>query len=432
MNQPEKTKEPRMTTSTPDVRPSRLKWLRIGGLLLFGLFFAYLDRSNLSVGISNISEDLGFAGDAFAQTSSLALTAFLFGYLISNLLGGFLTARIDAKWILVVTTAGYSLATLLTGFIDSVGLLVALRVAVGVFEGIYWPQQFRIAKAWFDEREMTRASAMIQYYGQYLALALGFYMLTPLEAAFGWRPMFWILGGIGLLVVVPLYTAFLPKESRGTALTATDTPARQARPRLSFADFGGWKFLLIVFSYFTNGMLFWGITLFIPLVVPTLGFSSSLTGLLSAAPYLASLLLTIPMMVISDRTGKRGAIATSGLIVGGILLACLAFTSSPGLQMTLIIIGLGYFTASYTTNIWAIAVASLPQHAVGPATGIINGFGAGGGGIVAGALVGALLSSTGSYVPGLTVLGVGAILGGLALLVYILPTRHERRTALPD
>ena len=61
-------------TATSTTRPLQHKWLRIGGLLLFGLFFAYLDRSNLSVGITNISEDLGFAGESFAKTSSLTLT----------------------------------------------------------------------------------------------------------------------------------------------------------------------------------------------------------------------------------------------------------------------------------------------------------------------------------------------------------------------
>ncbi|MEV5504667.1 hypothetical protein AB0M50_55615 [Nonomuraea fuscirosea] len=102
--------------STPHPLPATVpslphKWLRISGLLLVGLFVAYLDRSNLSIGIKNISTDLGFAGDGFAATSSLALTAFLVGYLISNFLGGFLTARVDAKWILLVTVAGYSLCT---------------------------------------------------------------------------------------------------------------------------------------------------------------------------------------------------------------------------------------------------------------------------------------------------------------------------------
>ncbi|WP_187414864.1 MFS transporter [Nonomuraea sp. PA05] len=398
------------------------KWLRIGGLLLVGLFVAYLDRSNLSVGIKNVAADLGFDGAEFAGTSSVALTAFLVGYLISNFLGGFLTAKIDAKWILVATVAGYSLCTFLIGFVDSVAALVALRVGVGVFEGIYWPQQFRMAKAWFDEREMTRASAMIQYYGQYLALALGFFLLTPIEAAFGWRPMFWVLGGVGLLVVLPLYARFLPAApaATATAAAARSVPDGGAapKPKLTFAAFGGWRFVLLVFSYFTNGMLFWGITLFIPLIVPTFGFATSVNGLLSAAPYLVSLLLTVPMMILADRTGRRGPIAVSGLVVGGILLACVAITGSAVLQFALICLGLGYFTAAYTPNIWAIAVTDLPAHAVGPATGIINGFGAGGGGIVAGALVGALLAATGTYALGLSVLGLVAILGGLALFLY--------------
>ncbi|MGW0808001.1 MFS transporter [Nonomuraea sp. NPDC002799] len=399
------------------------KWLRIGGLLLVGLFVAYLDRSNLSVGIKNVADDLGFAGDDFAATSSLALTAFLVGYLISNFLGGFLTARIDAKWILLTTVAGYSLCTLFIGFVDSVGALVALRVGVGVFEGIYWPQQFRMAKAWFDEREMSRASAMIQYYGQYLALALGFFLLTPIEAAFGWRPLFWVLGAVGLLVILPLYARFLPTAP--TRAPAADRGG-PARGKLTFAAFGGWRFVLIVFSYFANGMLFWGITLFIPLIVPTFGFASSINGLLSAAPYLVSLLLTIPMMILADRTGRRGAIAVSGLVAGGVLLACVGLTDSAVLQFALICLGLGYFTAAYTPNIWAIAVTELPAHVVGPATGIINGFGAGGGGTVAGALVGALLAATGTYALGLSVLGLVAILGGLALFLY---TRMRPATA---
>jgi MFS family permease len=391
------------------------KWLRISGLLLIGLFVAYLDRSNLSVGIKNISTDLGFSGEEFAGTSSLALTAFLVGYLIANFLGGFLTARIDAKWILLATVAGYSLCTVLIGFADSVGVLVALRVGVGIFEGIYWPQQFRMAKAWFDDREMSRASAMIQYYGQYLALALGFFVLTPVEASFGWRPMFWVLGAIGLVIILPLYARFLP-TAPGT--TTVSTAGRRSGGRLTFAAFGGWRFVLLVFSYFTNGMLFWGITLFIPLIVPTFGFATSINGLLAAAPYLVSLVLTVPMMLLADRTGRRGPIAVSGLVVGGVLLAGVALTTNPVLQFALICLGLGYFTAAYTPNIWAIAVTDLPAHVVGPATGIINGFGAGGGGIVAGALVGALLAATGTYALGLSVLGLVAIIGGLALLLY--------------
>jgi MFS family permease len=406
---------------TPPTADAHGRWLRIGFLLAVGLFIAYLDRSNLSIGISGVSRDLGFEGDRYAATSSLALTAFLWGYLVSNLLGGVLTARVDAKWILLVTVAGYSLCTVLIGFTNDVTVLIVLRVGVGIFEGFYWPQQFRLAKEWFDEREMTRASAMIQYYGQYLALALGFFILTPVYAALDWRPLFWILGGVGLVVILPLYAAFLRSTPNAPTFGSIRIAAAEPleRKKLTFASLGGWTFLLIVFSYFTNGMLFWGITLFLPQTVATFGLSPTLSGLAAATPYLLSLLLTIPMIALADRTGRRGLIAVSGLIVGGILVACLAFTGDPLTRFVLISLGLGYFTAAYTPNIWAIAVTRFSPHAVGPATGIINGFGAGGGGIVAGALVGALLGATGNYFAGFTVLGLAAITGGIALAFYV-------------
>ncbi|GAA5113805.1 MFS transporter [Pseudonocardia adelaidensis] len=393
------------------------KWWRIGAVLMFGLFIAYLDRSNLSIALPGLSQDMGFAGDAFADTSSWALTAFLFGYLAANLLGGFLTYRVDPKLTLVVTVAVFSTCTLLAGFVHSVGLLIALRVVLGFAEGIYWPQQFRVAKAWFSEREMSKGTAIIQYYGQYAALALGFFLLTPLYDALGWRPLFWITGLAGIVLVIPLYLAFLRSAPAGSVPAV---PPREpgTRSRMRFADFGGPRFLLLVFSYFSNGMLFWGITLWIPLVIEALGFTGTGRGLLAALPYVLSLALTVPMMSISDRTGKRVLIASSGLLVGGALVAAIPLVDSPVGKLVLICVGMGYFTATYTSNLWAIAVTDLRPDLVGPATGIINGFGAGGGGIVAGFVVGQLRAATGSYLPGFVVLGVMAIIGGLALLAY--------------
>ncbi len=60
----------------------------------------------------------------------------------------------------------------------------------------------------------------------------------------------------------------------------------------------------------------------------------------------------------------------------------------------------------------------MAPEAVGPASGIMNGLGAGGGGTIAGFLVGVLYSSTGSYMAGFMVLGGLVILGGLSLLTY--------------
>ncbi len=389
------------------------KWVRIGFTLMFGLFIAYLDRTNLSVGLPGMSQSLGFAGASFAVTSSLALTTFLVGYAFANLLGGVLTQRFDPKPVTIILFAVWSLVTVLTGWVTSVTLLLVYRLILGIAEGVYWPQQSRFAQAWFTDKERTSANAIIQYYGQYLALALGFIILTPVYSSFGWQPLFFITGGIGLLVVVPIYLAML----RGEPEEKVSTPKAPAG-RLSLEALGGTPFLLLVFSYLTQGMLFWGITLWIPLAVNSLGFKGLAQAGASAVPYIAAVVLAIPMTRLSDRTGQRVLIASLGEIIPGILLLLLGVVQDSGLRLALITIGLGFYASSYTPNIWAIIQSRMDRSTVGTAAGIVNGIGAGGGGTIAGWLVGLMLQATGSYIPGFVTLGGISIVGGIALLMY--------------
>lgn len=391
------------------------KWWSIGGSLMLGLFVAYLDRTTLSVGLQSIAQEMGFAGERFAVTASLALTIFLIGYALSNVLGGILTRRFDPKPVVIWTFALWSAATVYVGFTSSLTVLLACRLILGVAEGVYWPQQSRFAKAWFAPGERTKANAIIQYYGQYIALAVGFIVLTPIYHAFGWRSMFFLMGGIGLVVIVPLYMAKLRPESEAPYRTPAQTGATG---KLTFEALGGPAFLLLLLSYVTQGMLFWGVTLWIPLAVQSVGFTGMSQAFASSLPYLAAVLLALPMSRISDRTGKRVLIASLGLLIPGVLMMLLPMVTSGYAKLGLITVALGLYASSYTPNIWSILQSSIEPQAIGPASGIINGIGAGGGGTIAGFLVGLLYRSTGSYMSGFVVLGALVIVGGVALLAY--------------
>jgi MFS family permease len=390
------------------------KWWSIGGSLMVGLFVAYLDRTNLSVGLPQISRDLGFAGEHFAVTSSWALTIFLIGYALANILGGILTRRMDPKPVVIACFLVWSLATIMVGLTASVTVLLVCRLILGTAEGIYWPQQSRFARAWFAEKELTRANCIIQYYGQFIALAVGFMVLTPIYDVFGWRVLFFMTGGIGIVFIVPLYFAMLRPEAE--APYAQRNEGKQER--LTLKSLGGPAFLLVVFSYITQGMLFWGITLWIPLAVRSLGFTGMGQALASSLPYAAAIALAIPMAKLSDRTGKRVLIAIMGLIIPGLLLLLLPAVDSGYAKLGLITVALGYYASSYTPNIWSILQSTVDPKAVGPASGIMNGLGAGGGGTIAGFLVGLLTTYTGSYMSGFMVLGGLVTLGGISLLVY--------------
>jgi MFS family permease len=391
-------------------------WWSIGGSLMVGLFVAYLDRSNLSVALPTLSRDLGFAGEHFAVVSSWALTIFLIGYALANVLGGVLTRRLDPKPVVIACVAVWSLATIWIGFTGSVAVLLVCRFVLGVTEGIYWPQQSRFARAWFAPDDRTTANSLIQYYGQFLALAVGFLLMTPIYDAFGWRVLFFLTGGLGLFVIVPLYLRTLRPE-RDAPYRETPSGA-QGDQKLTLAALGGPAFLLLLFSYITQGMLFWGITLWIPLAVRSMGFTGMSQAMASAVPYLAAVLLAWPIARISDRTRKRVLIAALGLLIPGVLMVLLPWADSGLAKMALITVALGYYASSFTPNIWSILQSSVDARAVGPAAGIINGIGAGGGGTVAGFLVGMLYNTTQSYIPGFVVLGGLVILGGFSLLVY--------------
>jgi MFS family permease len=138
----------------------------------------------------------------------------------------------------------------------------------------------------------------------------------------------------------------------------------------------------------------------------------------SSLPYIAAVVLALPMSRISDRTGKRVLIAALGLLIPGVLMMLLPMVSSGSAKLGLITVALGLYASSYTPNIWSILQSSIEPQAIGPASGIINGIGAGGGGTIAGFLVGLLYRSTGSYMSGFVVLGALVIIGGISLLTY--------------
>lgn len=390
------------------------RWWRIGGALMTGLFIAYLDRTNLSVALPSVSKDLGFAGEHFAVVSGWVLTIFLIGYAFANIIGGLATRKMEPKTVVIVSFAAWSIATVIAGFATGVTVMLICRFILGVAEGVYWPQMSRFAKDWFAPAELSKANSIIQYYGQFIALATGFILLTPIYDAFGWRILFFLTGGIGLVFIVPLYLKCL--RPRSEAPYAEKHTAAADNEPLTFAALGGGAYVLLVFSYITQGMLFWGITLWVPMAVKSIGFTGGMQAFASSLPFIAAVLLAIPMSMISDRTNKRVLIAGLGLLIPGAMLLFLPQLTSGYAKLALITIALGYYASSYTPNIWSILQLTAKPSAVGAASGIMNGLGAGGGGTIAGFLVALLYKQSGSYMLGFTVLGGIVILGGIALL----------------
>jgi MFS family permease len=396
------------------------KWFRIAGTLMLGLFVAFLDRINLSVGLMAMSNDLGFTGDQFAVTSSFVLTIFLVGYGFSNFFGGIVTRNIDPKITVIAMMAVWSIATILTGWVTSITLLIVYRLILGVAEGVYWPQQSRFARAWFSPQELSRANSLIHFYGQYFGLGLGFLILTPVFNILGWRAIFFLTGAAGLFVIIPLFLKFLRPESESNL---AKEPEALAKTKLTMDDLGGPSILFLCFTYFAQSNLFWGTTLWIPMLVKSLQFTGAAQAVATALPYFVGLILGAPMSILSDRTGKRVWITAIGLFIPGVVLMFLPHITDPVFKISIIALSVGFCASTFQPNIWSIIQSSVKPRGVGPAAGIVNGIGAAGG-TVAGFVVGMMYQSTGSYTAGFVYLGFMVMLAGVSLILH---DRYKRK-----
>lgn len=168
-------------------------------VLLIVLWFCnvclYLSRTNITVAVIYM-----FPTDENIEGSLLA--AFYWGYLISQVPGGWLASRYGSKKTLSCAVLIWSLSTLFTGFVGkSVPILFILRVAVGIAEGANYPSQMKFISMWIPFQERSAAWSFVtsgEAMGTIIALVGGPFLAHE----YGWESVFWISGISSLLWLI--------------------------------------------------------------------------------------------------------------------------------------------------------------------------------------------------------------------------------------
>lgn len=121
-------------------------------LAFFGFFNVYALRVNLSVAIVAMTElrDVVYPNgthgteqyfDWDSSTKGIILSSFFYGYITTQFIGGYFSQRIGGNLIFGVGIGMTALLTLLTPLAAKmgVGVLIAVRIIEGVFEGVTFP-----------------------------------------------------------------------------------------------------------------------------------------------------------------------------------------------------------------------------------------------------------------------------------------------------
>ena len=125
------------------------------GLCFAGTFICYIDRVNISVAVIPMASEFGW--DRTLQ--GVILSSFFYGYLATQIAGGWLADRYGGKLVLGAGVLLWSLFTVLTPPAATAGFAVLFltRVAMGMGEGVTFPSIYSLFARWVPQQEVTRA-----------------------------------------------------------------------------------------------------------------------------------------------------------------------------------------------------------------------------------------------------------------------------------
>lgn len=403
------------------------RWI-ILGLLFVASVINFIDRQSLSILARTIQDDLRITDLGYAQIVQL----FLFAYMLSFLVAGWVTDRLGIRWSMTLFIAWWSVANMLTGLASSLRSLGAARFLLGAGESGLYTVAPKVVGELFPP---TQRGVAVGIYtaGATVGATLAPPLIAFLALTNGWRGAFFVTGALGLLWILPwllLYRAAPP------VATVRPPTAPDAAPEPCW----GWRdilcsreaLLLLAARTITDPVwhfvLFW----FPKYLSDVHRMPLAELGKIAWIVYLAADAGCVAGGLFSGHLIRRGMLPTKARQWTMTLAACLIPCSAlvPLVDNRLIVLALVSVVAlahmTWIVSLTTFAVDLFPAARLGSIFGLIAA-GSGLGGMLFTHLVGQLVTHV-SYSP------VFVIMGGLHPLALLLIWRADApaRRAAPS
>src|SRR4051812_7346098 len=167
-------------------------------LLGLAMFLNYTDRGSLSIVAPALQRQLGISNAAMGLT----LSAFFWSYAIAQPAAGWVAQRFAPRTVLAVATALWSVATFACGLATGLVMLFIFRMLLGLAESVIFPTNARIFAEHAPEHQRGRCNSAMSI-GHSMGPTVGTLVGAMVLIAYGWRAVFFFLGGVSLLWLVP-------------------------------------------------------------------------------------------------------------------------------------------------------------------------------------------------------------------------------------
>jgi sugar phosphate permease len=407
---------------TPGQSDLRKRWLRILPAVFVTYSLAYLDRANFGFGAAaGMARTLHISG----YRTDLLGALFFLGYFLPQVPGVILIRRYSARLLIFLALIAWGTFAALTGVIRQFWILAADRLLLGAAESFVFPALLVVLTRWFTRAERSRANTLLMLGNPvtvlWMSAATGFLIrATSWQQAFiveGAVAVVWGVFWLSLVRDTPRDAQWLGVAARTELETALDHEQqhlpRMANLRVAFRDR---NVILLCINYFFWSLGIYGFVLWLPVVIRNATKTGiDITGLLSAVPYLAAVLLMLVISHLSDRSARRREFVWPTLMLGGVALAGSFFALGHGfgLAYLCLIVAASCMYAPYGP-FFAMVPELLPKNVAGETIALINSCGALGGffGVWG---VGLLRTFTGGSQAGFLLMSFSLILSGALL-----------------
>ncbi len=402
---------------TPTLPTPQTRW-RIPAVLAVTILINYLDRNNLALAMPRLAQDFGWSDREIGANGEVLLAAFYLSYAVSNMALSPLAERFGPKRSVMVAIAAFSGVTLLSAmFGESFGVLIGLRLLLGIGEGMHIPMLSAITSRWFLPGERSRANALWGS-GILLATAIAPLLIIPLTQTLGWRPTFALLGLGGMAISLPLVYrlvpgdgAIAPWQTVGSPFTPVLDEVAPAAPYRRDP-----RFWLAVVGGSLNAFCAFGLLNWLPIYFNRAkGIDFGQLGWPLAVIFATGIIGIGVMAYLGDKLQRRLQLAGVGFLLAGGMVYLASTTQQLGLLVALFAIAV-FCQSAYGAQEYAIVQHLLPAHCVGSGTGLYNGLAILLGGVGGSLIPGSIVAATGNFDAGMLSIVVGAGLAAIALL----------------
>ncbi|TQR09649.1 MFS transporter [Psychrobacillus soli] len=320
-----------------------MRWIILA--LLFILYVInFADKSVLGLAAEPIIHDLNLDFEQFG----IAGSSFYWFYAVGSILIASLSLRFGTKKLIIFIAAGWTVSLVAAFFVNSLTVLIIIRVILGFFEGGTLALCIAHLAKWFVDGSRGTANAILlsgATFGAYLTAPV----LVQLISGIGWRHTFAVLGAASFVwLIIFLFFKEEPKGSKEVVET-TATSKTKASFRDLLKVIATPYFFSILLSFFTVMWLIawvvvWGPTYLTKIVGLTPG-QMSLTFMIMG---ISAAIVSIIVGKFTDNLFKKSKsafksyirVALIALVISATAFFLTTMVSSPVLAILFLTIGI--------------------------------------------------------------------------------------------